>query len=457
MTAYVFVGPTLTSGEARAACDVVCLPPVAQGDVYRAVQTRPRAIGIIDGYFEGVPSVWHKEILWAMSRGVHVFGSASMGALRAAELHVFGMRGVGRIFEAYRDGDLEDDDEVAVLHGPAETGFVALSEPMVNIRATLERAAAEGIVSPATRQTLEDRAKDRFYQQRDWEELTDSPPSEGSCADEIRALLDWLPTGRVDLKRNDALEMLAEMQELLAGNPGPSRVTYNFEWTELWDNATAFSAGVKVNPADEMTSLPIERLLEELRLEASTWNEARLRALFRFLALREADRRRLRVHDEALSETINRFRSGLGLFSRQDLDQWLEQNDIDLVDFERLMVDEARLEALRFLTEPALEEHLLADLRVDGRYARLADRARCKQRVLASIGLDDPKLRDAGLTPAQLLAWYFETRLGQPMPDDIDAFAQGLGFASKSDFYRVLLREYLYVYLPNKDGGAQVS
>ena len=61
--------------------------PSAQGDVYRVAQERPSAIGIVDGYFEGVLSVWHKEILWAMAEGIHVFGSASMGALRAAELH----------------------------------------------------------------------------------------------------------------------------------------------------------------------------------------------------------------------------------------------------------------------------------------------------------------------------------------------------------------------------------
>jgi hypothetical protein len=40
-----------------------------------------------------------------------------MGALRAAELHTFGMVGVGRVFEGYRDGVYEDDDEVAVVHG----------------------------------------------------------------------------------------------------------------------------------------------------------------------------------------------------------------------------------------------------------------------------------------------------------------------------------------------------
>ena len=86
MTMVVFVGPTLPPEDIAVCGDIVCLPPVAQGDIYRAAQGRPRAIGIIDGYFSGAPSVWHKEILWAISRGIPVFGSASMGALRAAEL-----------------------------------------------------------------------------------------------------------------------------------------------------------------------------------------------------------------------------------------------------------------------------------------------------------------------------------------------------------------------------------
>ena len=97
MRACVFVGPTLCPQELPADDDFVVLPPVAQGDVYRTAQSRPQAIGIVDGYFEGALSVWHKEILWAMAEGIHVFGSASMGALRAAELHPFGMVGVWRI------------------------------------------------------------------------------------------------------------------------------------------------------------------------------------------------------------------------------------------------------------------------------------------------------------------------------------------------------------------------
>lgn len=79
MKPVIFAGPTINADAIRAALDAEVLPPVAQGDVYRVARQRPPAIGIIDGYFEGVPSVWHKEILWAMEQGVPVFGCASMG------------------------------------------------------------------------------------------------------------------------------------------------------------------------------------------------------------------------------------------------------------------------------------------------------------------------------------------------------------------------------------------
>ncbi len=102
MNVIVFTGPTLSASDARKELEALYLPPAAQGDVYRAARTRPVAIGIIDGVFDQVPSVWHKEILWAMSQGIHVFGSASMGALRAAEIAAFGMTGVGEIFRGIR-------------------------------------------------------------------------------------------------------------------------------------------------------------------------------------------------------------------------------------------------------------------------------------------------------------------------------------------------------------------
>ncbi|MCP5065006.1 MAG: hypothetical protein GY946_00445, partial [bacterium] len=60
MTAHVFIGPTISSEDARAELDAVCHPPVSEGDIVRLLAREPSMIGIIDGYFERVPAVWHK-------------------------------------------------------------------------------------------------------------------------------------------------------------------------------------------------------------------------------------------------------------------------------------------------------------------------------------------------------------------------------------------------------------
>src|SRR4051812_40169539 len=208
MNVYVFTGPTLSPEAAREVLDAVYLPPVSQGDVYRVGLERPAAIGIIDGYFERVPSVWHKEILWAMSQGIHVYGSASMGALRAAELDVFGMVGVGEIFEAYRDGVLEDDDEVAVAHAYAEAGFRPVSEAMINVRCTLKAAVAAGALSPATQAALEGIAKELFYPERSYGRILEEGGERGLPRAELQGLREWLRHGQVNRKRLDALAML---------------------------------------------------------------------------------------------------------------------------------------------------------------------------------------------------------------------------------------------------------
>lgn len=229
MKTVVFSGPTLRREDLDDSLGFEWRGPAAQGDVYRAALEGPAAIGIIDGYFETVPAVWHKEVLWAMSRGVRVYGAASMGALRAAELCAFGMVGVGEVFEAFRDGALEDDDEVAVLHGPADDGYRSLSDAMVNIRATLRRAVADSIVPEGTAASLVACAKATFYQSRS---LRDAM---ARCAhlDGIEALRAWLPTGRVDQKRLDGQRLLARMT---ADRGAPAHTAaFDFEVTDAWE------------------------------------------------------------------------------------------------------------------------------------------------------------------------------------------------------------------------------
>lgn len=236
-TAIVFLGPTLSHEAARRELDAIYVGPAAQGDVYRAVREKPFAIGIVDGYFERLPSVWHKEVLWALSHGVHVFGAASMGALRAAELDRFGMQGIGEIYRAFADGTLEDDDEVAVAHADSENDFRASSEAMVNIRATLRSAESAGVLSVETHARLLGIAKSTFYPDRSFPALFSTALAAGVPREEVEAVREHVLTRRVDQKRLDALELLATMRAALAHGEPAGPAAFPFSHTDAWEHA----------------------------------------------------------------------------------------------------------------------------------------------------------------------------------------------------------------------------
>jgi len=249
-TIHIFCGPTIPKQEVISAFikssvaesiiaqeNIIILPPVAEGDVYRSVLKKPAIIGIIDGYFGNLPSVWHKEILFAMKQGIHVFGSSSMGALRAAELHAFGMIGCGKIYQDYASGILEDDDEVAVVHAPAEVGYSSLSEAMVNIRYTLDKAVTNNVITQKTHRMFIDIAKKQYYPKRTYESVIKLFGDLGGDFDEITKLQTWLQQNKIDQKRLDALEMVDTIKKLLQKPLVTKSVSYYFEHTSFWDRS----------------------------------------------------------------------------------------------------------------------------------------------------------------------------------------------------------------------------
>ena len=232
--AIIFAGPSLPPRRRPEDARLDWRPPARQGDLYRAAREGPTIIGVIDGYFEIVPAIWHKEILWAMQAGIHVYGAASIGALRAAELDAFGMRGVGRVYEDFRDGVLEDDDEVAVLHGPEELDYPPVSEAMVNLRATFEAAVRAGILDAALASRLTDIGKALFYKERSYEAVLRAAIASGVPADSLSRLTVWLKRGGVDRKREDAEAMLAAIRAHLDAGVAPLAVAWHMAETPAW-------------------------------------------------------------------------------------------------------------------------------------------------------------------------------------------------------------------------------
>jgi hypothetical protein len=257
---FLFAGPTLPPDAIAARLgpapggvhtfetghQMTVLPPVSEGDIAGLADKKPAIIAIVDGYFENVPAVWHKEILYAMARGIHVMGASSMGALRAAELAAFGMQGIGSIFQAYAGGRWEDDDEVTVAHGPAELGYPAVSEAMANIRVTFDHALATAAMTLPEWTLLTSIAKNMFYKDRSYPAVLAAAVSQGLEKSRAEALGAWLAAHRRDQKRMDALELLDAIAAQLRADTGRKKVLYNFEDTVIWRRARSLTGSLGV-------------------------------------------------------------------------------------------------------------------------------------------------------------------------------------------------------------------
>lgn len=221
----------------------------------------------------------------------------------------------------------------------------------------------------------------------------------------------------------------------------PSASEYHFEWTEMWDEVVRrYEQTPSLHDHGNEAIQPA--ILDEVRLDASTADPIFRLALLRRLARPSLDED---IPQRVASSVKTAFRERLGLFSRADLDQWIEQHHLDRDSFEQLMIEEAALQDHLALDQDQLGKQLLDQLRLDGRYDAFAKRASAKQACLDAIRKSDPDSEDVSLPTPALRAWFFEHRRGEPMPNDIDDYARRIGFKNRESFDRALRLEYLYV------------
>ncbi|MFC7531495.1 TfuA-like protein [Actinoplanes sp. GCM10030250] len=198
----VFAGPSLYGTDSLQRADVEFLPPVRRGDLDRllARPAPPRVIGIVDGAFFQSLSVSPKEVLRAVDAGVTVYGSSSMGALRAVECAPYGMCGVGLIYQEYQSGRIMADDEVAMTYDE-ETGR-PLSEPLVNMRFAVATAVAAGVAGEELADRFLTLAKQRYFPERTVALVL------RDLAEDTAPLRRFLAESAPDTKRDDALLLL---------------------------------------------------------------------------------------------------------------------------------------------------------------------------------------------------------------------------------------------------------
>jgi hypothetical protein len=441
MTTFVFLGPSLPRAEAAALLDAVYLPPVAMGDLYTLVESKARpgdTVAIIDGLFEQVPAVWHKEILYALAMGVHVYGASSMGALRASELLAFGMKGVGRIFEAYRDGELDNDDEVAVAHADADSGFRSLSQALVSIRFGVSDMIDAGRMPAGLGRDLVADVARHPYALRSWALAIEAAIARGAGREIIDAIRE--EAARPDAKARDAAALLAALAARGPEEVEPHCPNFDFQHTSFWSALTQ-SMVMRVEAARLGTTEGGE---EQRKLAAfvRAGGEDRDRlidgALLDRLALEWT--RNVPIDAKALHGVAARIARRNGLSNAEAIRRWREREEIGDAEWRQLLQIEARRQWIQSRFANQIDTLLIARLKGEGLYSRVSRHRRSGAAKVARSAIAKPSFADFGLGPDILQAWYTH-RFG-PMAPDPAAHAHSLGFESLRDFVDALLECY---------------
>lgn len=349
------------------------------------------------------------------------------------------MRGVGRIYEQFRDGVLEDDDEVALVHGPVELGYAPITVPMVNVRATVTRGVREDVISTEAAVTLIDRAKSIFYQNRTWDVILEAVDV---CGEELSRLQGWLPEHQVDQKREDAKEMLAVLQKSLGEFHQPC---FSFESNIYWEQAASL-VDREDSKSERLSELDV-LVLDEARLRPKQWTQWCTAALGRFFAGHSIHPDPWTV-ERALKTVAVEFRAARGMARHSDLLSWCIANALDEGGLEKLLRSEECLRLARRATMSQLYPSVLAQLRSTGCYQTLADRGRAKQIRLKERGWSPPASQEVGASLTMLADELIEMSAETP-----EALAAALGFEAVADLNLALARELAYRSIENDQGG----
>jgi ribosomal protein S12 methylthiotransferase accessory factor len=157
---------------------------------------------LIDGLlvYDYAPSP--QEIGAVLRGGIAVVGAASLGALRAVELWPMRMRGVGWVFEQYREGRIDADDEVVTPLAPRT--WEPLAFPLVRLRYGLEHLVAAGMLSSDAAAHLLEKVRCLPFEERTPDALRTTIATCSLPHRVAEALLDK----RTDVKRHDTLQCL---------------------------------------------------------------------------------------------------------------------------------------------------------------------------------------------------------------------------------------------------------
>jgi len=209
----IFLGPSLSREKARKILDADYRLPAKKGDLLQLILKEVNIVGLVDGYFlQDYPPTPIEVYNLVRKRNVKVFGSSSLGALRAVELGKYGMIGIGKIFRLFRDGILESDDEVAVTF----TDYTNYkSEALIDIRYNLFLAQKYNIIDSSIGRSILKVSKQTYFPYRTYEDILDKCKSKyPEINSKIESFRDYILNNRKSLKERDAVRLLKHIKSI---------------------------------------------------------------------------------------------------------------------------------------------------------------------------------------------------------------------------------------------------
>jgi hypothetical protein len=212
----IYLGPSLSHEKARKIfAEADYRSPAKKGDFLRlAADPDIKMVGFVDGVFlQDYPPTPIEVYQLARKEGMLLAGAASLGALRAVELEKFGMVGIGKIFQLYKSGKIDADDEVAVTFDP-EGDYRLQSEAMIDIRYNLFLAQKKGVVSRQAKLALARVAKATYFPHRNYSNIIEETKSKHpSLASDIDSFQGYIASSRKSLKEIDAIRLVKYFRE----------------------------------------------------------------------------------------------------------------------------------------------------------------------------------------------------------------------------------------------------
>ena len=353
----IFAGSTISKEEIlKILPDAIVYPPARCGDLMSVVQQeKAEIIGLLDGVFDQSLSVWHKEILYALSNGVKVLGASSMGAIRAAECEAFGMIPIGLIATKYMMGHFENDDIVALVF---DENYKKSTEPLVNIFATLRRAAITGFITQEEMYSMNSKASTLHYTERTFQKI-------GLDSRVVKLCYS-------DVKKADALLLLHKIAEGEFPENPKFKLEQSSHFLALFERDRWVERPFGRVPLCfiEGSATVHSKVRDEIR--RSSDNRAATLKLAEVLNINPTS-------DEIKTETME-FLEKSGVKNDSDLCGWLKESDMTGVQFLDLMKEQAAIRRVHATIRTTnvyrgSTRNFLNHLRLTGQYAYYADLA----------------------------------------------------------------------------------